>query len=353
MLMIDSLRERAEEFDALHFHIDLVHFPLFRSVAGRTLTTLHGRQDLGGLRAFYTRFSEMPLVAISDDQRKSLPYAKFMTTIHHGIPADLHRPSFEKGRYLAFLGRISPEKRPDRAIRIARAAGIPLKIAAKVDKVDEEYFRSEVFPLIDGSGVEFVGEINEQEKTKFLGEAAALLFPVDWPEPFGLVMIEAMACGTPVLAFRRGSIPEIIEDGVTGKIVDSEQEAVTALSEILSYDRSAVRRRFDERFTATRMAEDYVSTYRQLLSTRASDRQRRSPWLHRSGRNGGNGLIATLNKKPSPTLLPFTPTSTVDPDEIRVVNLSTKLRGDNLNTTRADENSTRVSAVDPEMSDIK
>ena len=353
MLMIDSLRERAEEFDVLHFHIDLVHFPLFRSVAGRTLTTLHGRQDLGGLRAFYTRFSEMPLVAISDDQRKSLPYAKFMTTIHHGIPADLHRPSFEKGRYLAFLGRISPEKRPDRAIRIARAAGIPLKIAAKVDKVDEEYFRSEVFPLIDGSGVEFVGEINEQEKTKFLGEAAALLFPVDWPEPFGLVMIEAMACGTPVLAFRRGSIPEIIEDGVTGKIVDSEQEAVTALSEILSYDRSAVRRRFDERFTATRMAEDYVSTYRQLLSTRASDRQGRSPWLHRSGRNGGNGLIATLNKKPSPTLLPFTPTSTVDPDEIRVVNLSTKLRGDNLNTTRADENSTRVSAVDPKMSDIK
>ena len=353
MLMIDSLRQRAEEFDALHFHIDLVHFPLFRSVAGRTLTTLHGRQDLGGLRAFYTRFSEMPLVAISDDQRKSLPYAKFMTTIHHGIPADLHRPSFEKGRYLAFLGRISPEKRPDRAIRIARAAGIPLKIAAKVDKVDEEYFRSEVFPLIDGSGVEFVGEINEQEKTKFLGEAAALLFPVDWPEPFGLVMIEAMACGTPVLAFRRGSIPEIIEDGVTGKIGDSEQEAVTALSEILSYDRSAVRRRFDERFTATRMAEDYVSTYRQLLSTRASDRQRRSPWLHRSGRNGGNGLIATLNKKPSPTLLPFTPTSTVDPDEIRVVNLSTKLRGDNLNTTRADENSTRVSAVDPKMSDIK
>ena len=210
----------------------------------------------------------MPLVSISDDQRKPLPHAKFMTTIHHGIPADLHRPSFGKGRYLAFLGRISPEKRPDRAIRIARAAGIPLKIAAKVDKVDQEYFRSEILPLIDGPGVDLIGEINEREKTKFLGEAAALLFPVDWPEPFGLVMIEAMACGTPVLAFRCGSIPEVIEDGVTGKVVDSEQEAVAALPELLSYDRRAVRQRFDERFTAARMAKDYVSTYRQLLRMR-------------------------------------------------------------------------------------
>jgi glycosyltransferase involved in cell wall biosynthesis len=202
MLMIDSVRERAEEFDVLHFHIDLFHFPLFRSLASRTLTTLHGRQDLGDLGTFYSRFPEMPLVSISDDQRKPLPDAKLLTTIHHGIPADLHRPSFEKGEYLAFLGRISPEKRPDRAIMIARAAGIPLKISAKVDKVDEEYFRSEVLPLIVGAGVEFVGEINEREKTKFLGDAAALLFLVDWPEPFGLVMIEAMACGTAVLAFR-------------------------------------------------------------------------------------------------------------------------------------------------------
>ena len=174
MLMIDNLRERAEEFDVLHFHIDLFHFPLFRSLASRTLTTLHGRQDLGDLGAFYSRFSEMPLVSISDDQRKALPNTKFMTTIHHGIPADLHRPLFGKGRYLAFLGRISPEKRPDRAIRIARAAGIPLKIAAKVDKVDEDYFRSEILPLIGGPAVEFIGEINEQEKTKFLGEAGAL-----------------------------------------------------------------------------------------------------------------------------------------------------------------------------------
>ena len=229
MLMIDSVRERAEEFDVLRFHINLFHFPLFRSLAGRTLTTLHGRQDLGDLGTFYSRLGEMPLVSISDDQRKPLPDAKFMTTIHHGLPADLHRPSFEKGSYLAFLGRISPEKRPDRAIRIARAAGMSLKIAAKVDKVDKDYFRDEILPLIDGQSVDFIGEINEREKTKFLGEAGALLFPVDWPEPFGLVMIEAMACGTPVLAFRCGPIPEVIEDGITGKAVDSEQEAVAAL----------------------------------------------------------------------------------------------------------------------------
>ena len=352
MLMIDSLRERAEEFDVLHFHIDLFHFPLFHSLAGRTLTTLHGRQDLGDLGAFYSRFSEMPLVAISDDQRKALPNTKFMTTIHHGIPADLHRPLFGKGRYLAFLGRISPDKRPDRAIRIARAAGIPLKIAAKVDKVDQEYFRSEILPLIDGPGVDLIGEINEREKTKFLGEAAALLFPVDWPEPFGLVMIEAMACGTPVLAFRCGSIPEVIEDGVTGKVVDSEQEAVAALPELLSYDRRAVRQRFDERFTAARMAKDYVSTYRQLLRMRTSNREWRSPWSGRLGLTGGNGLIATSNKKPRPTLLQTSANSKVDPNRIRVVDLSTKLRSRGLKTTRADEKVTRVSAVGREMPDI-
>ena len=257
MLMIDKVLERAEEFDVIHFHIDLFHFPLFRSQAARTLTTLHGRQDLGDLKPFYHRFGEMPLVSISGDQRKPLPHANFVATIYHGIPVGLHRPSFETGKYLAFLGRISPEKRPDRAIRIARAAGIPLKIAAKVDKVDEDYFRNDILPLIDGPDVEFIGEINELDKTKFLGEAAALLFPVDWPEPFGLAMIEAMACGTPVLAFRCGSVPEVIDDGATGKVVDSEEEAIAALPEILSYDRRAVRQRFEDRFTATRMAKDY------------------------------------------------------------------------------------------------
>jgi glycosyltransferase involved in cell wall biosynthesis len=284
MLMIDKVRERAEEFDVLHFHIDLFHFPLFRSLAAWTLTTLHGRQDLGDLKPFYGRFGEMPLVSISNDQRKPLLHANFVATIHHGVPAGLYRPSFEPGSYVAFLGRISPEKRPDRAIRIARAAGIPLKIAAKVDKVDEDYFRNDILPLIDGPGVEFIGEINEWEKTKFLGEAAALLFPVDWPEPFGLVMIEAMACGTPVLAFRCGSVPEVIECGVTGKVVDSEEEAVAALPAILSYDRRAVRHRFEERFTDAKMAKEYVSIYRRLLKTHMS-----GATVRKVGLNGGNG----------------------------------------------------------------
>jgi len=295
MLMIDKVRARAKEFDVFHFHIDFFHFPLFHSLAARTLTTLHGRLDLGDLKPFYSRFGEMPLVSISNDQRKSLPLANFVATIHHGIPADLHRPSFEKGSYLAFLGRISPEKRPDRAIRIARAAGIPLKIAAKVDKVDEDYFRNDILPLIDGPGVEFIGEINDREKTQFLGEAAALLFPVDWSEPFGLVMIEAMACGTPVLAFRCGSVPEIIEDGVTGKVVGSEEEAIGALPAILAHDRRAVRKRFEDRFTATRMAKDYVSTYRRLVNTRASGARPRQVDL-----NGGNGSTPVSGEKRLP-----------------------------------------------------
>jgi glycosyltransferase involved in cell wall biosynthesis len=300
MLMIDKVRERAEEFDVLHFHIDLFHFPLFRSLAARTLTTLHGRQDLGDLKPFYRRFGEMPLVSISNDQRKPLLHANFVATIHHGVPAGLHRPSFEQGSYVAFLGRISPEKRPDRAIRIARAAGIPLKIAAKIDKVDEDYFRNDILPLIDGPEVEFIGEINERDKTKFLGEAAALLFPVDWPEPFGLVMIEAIACGTPVLAFRCGSVPEVIEDGVTGKMVDSEEEAIAALPAVLSYDRRAVRQRFEERFTTARMAKDYVSSYRQLLKMRSSNGKMQSPHPRQLALNGGNGLARGSIEKPSP-----------------------------------------------------
>jgi glycosyltransferase involved in cell wall biosynthesis len=295
MLMIDKVRERAEDFDVLHFHIDMFHFPLFRSLAARTLTTLHGRLDLGDLKPFYHHFGEVPLVSISNDQRKPLPHANFVATVHHGIPDGLHRPSFEPGSYVAFLGRISPEKRPDRAIRIARAAGIPLKIAAKVDRVDEDYFRTEIVPLIDGPGVEFIGEINEREKTEFLGEAAALLFPVDWPEPFGLAMIEAMACGAPVLAFRCGSIPEVIEDGVTGKVVDSEEEAIAALPEILSYDRHAVRRRFEENFTATRMAKNYVVIYRNLSRTRTMNGEAQSAWPRHLNLKNGNGLPAHVD----------------------------------------------------------
>jgi glycosyltransferase involved in cell wall biosynthesis len=266
MLMLDRVRRLAEEFDILHFHIDQFHFPLFAQMADRTVTTLHGRQDLPDLKPLYLGFSEMPLVSISNDQRRPIAKANFAATVHHGIPTSLHTPTYNpRGGYLAFLGRISPEKRVDRAIRIARTLGIPLKIAAKVDKVDEVYFREEIAPLLGDPGVEFIGEIDERSKTKFLGEARALLFPIDWPEPFGLVMIEAMACGTPVLAFRQGSVSEVIDQGVTGAIVDTVDEAVMMLPRVMELDRRAVRRRFEERFSSTRMATDYVAVYRSLL----------------------------------------------------------------------------------------
>jgi glycosyltransferase involved in cell wall biosynthesis len=274
MLMLDRVRELAEKFDILHFHIDQFHFPLFARMAGRTVTTLHGRQDLPDLKPLYAGFCEMPLVSISDAQRKPVPKANFVATIHHGIPTNLHAPVYNpRGGYVAFLGRISPEKRPDRAIRIARMLGVRLKIAAKVDKVDEAYFREQIAPLLVGSDVEFIGEINERSKTEFLGEAQALLFPIDWPEPFGLVMIEAMACGTPILAFRQGSVSEIIDQGVTGAIVDTMDEAVMMLPRVMALDRRAVWRRFEQRFSSVRMAEDYVAVYRSLL-----ERQSTSEW---------------------------------------------------------------------------
>jgi len=266
MLQLDRVRRHADEFDILHFHIDQFHFPLFRDMADRTVTTLHGRQDLPDLKPLYVGFCDMPLVSISDAQRQPIAHANFIATIHHGIPKNLHTPTYNaRGGYVAFIGRISPEKRPDRAIRLARTLGIPLKIAAKVDKADEAYFREKISPLLDGSGVEFIGEINEREKTRFLGDAQALLFPIDWPEPFGLSLIEAMACGTPVLAFRRGSVPEVVDDGLTGIIVDSMDEAIRMLPRVIALDRHAVRRRFEERFSAERMAKDYVVAYRSLL----------------------------------------------------------------------------------------
>ena len=264
MLMLDRVREYAEDFDILHFHIDQFHFPLFRPIAQRTVTTLHGRQDLHDLKPLYVGFSDMPLVSISNAQRKPIPNANFVGTVYHGIPS--LRPTYQPaGDYLAFLGRISPEKRPDRAIRIARSLDIPLRIAAKVDKVDEVYFREKIEPLLDQPGVKFIGEIDERAKSEFLGNARALLFPVDWPEPFGLSMIEAMACGTPVLAFGCGSVPEIIDHGVTGLIVGAMDEAIRMLPQVLALDRRAVRQRFDQRFSAARMAKDYVHVYRSLL----------------------------------------------------------------------------------------
>jgi glycosyltransferase involved in cell wall biosynthesis len=266
MLMLDRVRASAVNFDILHFHIDFFPFPIFRHLAPRTVTTLHGRLDLPDLPAFYLGFDDMPVVSISAAQRTHLPRANYVKTIYHGLPFDLHAPTYDpRGGYVAFLGRISPEKGVDRAIAIAQRFGVPLKIAAKVDKVDRQYFRDVVEPLLSAPGVELVGEINERQKTAFLGEAKAVLFPIDWPEPFGIVMIEAMACGTPVLAFRRGSVPEIIDDGVTGVIVDNVEEAVAALPRVLSLDRRRVRQAFERRFGADRMARDYVNLYRSML----------------------------------------------------------------------------------------
>jgi glycosyltransferase involved in cell wall biosynthesis len=266
MLMLDKVRSHAAEFDVLHFHIDHFHFPVFRHQPIPALTTLHGRQDLRDSLPFYAGFSDMPLVSISDAQRTPLPHANFVATVHHGLPRDLHEASYQpKGGYLAFIGRISPEKNPVDAIRIAESLGLPLKIAAKVDRVDEAYFREVVEPLLSTPGVEFIGEIAEREKGDFLRDALALVFPINWPEPFGLVMIEAMACGTPVLAYRAGSVAEVIEHGVTGLIVDNIDQARVSLVQAISMDRRKVRRRFEERFTARRMANDYVRIYRNLV----------------------------------------------------------------------------------------
>jgi glycosyltransferase involved in cell wall biosynthesis len=265
MLMLDRVRECAGDFDILHFHIDQLHFPLFRPLAGCTVTTLHGRQDLPDLQPLYFGFSEMPLVSISDSQRAPIHSANFAATVYHGLPLNLLRPTFNpRGGYLAFLGRISPEKGVDRAIKVAQALGIPLKIAAKVDRVDEAYFRDQIAPLLKEPGVQFIGEINEREKTDFLGQALALMFLIDWPEPFGLSMIEAMACGTPVLAFRRGSVEEVVDHGVTGHIVDSIEDAILTLPRVVALNRRTVRRRFEDRFTSRRMAKDYLRVYRSL-----------------------------------------------------------------------------------------
>jgi glycosyltransferase involved in cell wall biosynthesis len=252
-------------------HIDYLHAPLVRDFVDRTVTTHHGRLDLPDIAPFYSVFCELPLVAISEDQRSYLRQANWIGTVHHGLPRDL-LPLEAKPRsgYLAFLGRISPEKAPDRAIQIAAKAGMPLKIAAKVDRVDEAYWNEHVRPMVKAHpNVEFIGEINEQDKARFLGEAAALLFPVNWPEPFGLVMIEAMACGTPTIAFRRGSVSEILEEGTSGFIVDTMEQAAMAVQRIPNLDRTKVRASFERRFTVERMAHDYLKIYRELTAVAA------------------------------------------------------------------------------------
>ncbi|MBV9250935.1 MAG: glycosyltransferase family 4 protein [Acetobacteraceae bacterium] len=266
MLMLEQVARRADEFDVLHCHLDYWPFSLFTRIGVPFLTTLHGRLDLPELAPMYAAFDRVPLVSISDAQRAPLPDANFVATIHHGLPEDLLTPCQVKPSYLAFLGRIAPDKRPDRAIRIATATGVPLKLAAKVDPADQEYYETSIRPLIDSPSIDLIGEIGDARKAHFLSGAKALLMPIDWPEPFGLVMIEAMACGTPVIAWNCGSVPEIIEQGVTGFIVESEAEACAAVREIGRLSRAVIRERFEERFTARRMADDYLVLYRRLAA---------------------------------------------------------------------------------------
>lgn len=270
--MMDKVRLRAKEFDVVHFHTDLLHFPLVHNLE-RTITTLHGRLDLPDLRPFFAAFPGVPLVSISRSQRRHLPKRlNWVGNVYHGLPRDLlsfkANPSND---YLAFLGRISPEKRPDRAIEIAGRAGVPLKMAAKVDKADQAYWDDVISPMIRSNpNVEFVGEINDQEKADFLGNAIALLFPIDWPEPFGLVTIEAMACGTPIVAFRAGSVPEVIEDGLTGFVVCDVAEAVEAVLRLDTLDRKQARTVFEHRFTVERMAQAYSAIYQSLPAVRTN-----------------------------------------------------------------------------------
>jgi len=268
LVMLAEVRRRAAQFDVLHFHIDLLHFPIFHDLAAHTITTLHGRADLPDLPPLYRYFPQFPLASISDDQRRPLHSANWIGTVYHGLPSDLLEfTAAPRGGYLAFLGRMSPEKRPDRAVEIARRTGLPLRMAAKVDNADREYFEHTVAPLLDDPLVEFIGEIGEAEKSAFLGNARALLFPIDWPEPFGLVIIEAMACGTPVIAYPCGSVPEVVEDGVTGFIVESIEDAVRAVERLDELDRRTIRAVFEREFSATRMSRDYEALYAKVART--------------------------------------------------------------------------------------
>jgi glycosyltransferase involved in cell wall biosynthesis len=281
MLMLQERSLGAEgDFDVIHSHLDFLGFPLARRNPRPVVTTLHGRLDLPELQPVFREYSEMPLVSISDAQRRPLPWANWQATIHHGLPAHLYTYHSQPQGYLAFLGRISPEKRPDHAIEVAKRTGLPLRIAAKVDPADLQYYRSEIEPLLDHPLIEFIGEISDAEKNEFVGNALALVCPYDWPEPFGLVLIEALACGTPVLAYRRGSIPEIIEHGVTGFVSDNLSDMVAAVERLGEIDRHRCRAAFDQRFTADRMARDYVALYERIIEERVAVT---SPKIHALG----------------------------------------------------------------------
>src|SRR5262249_42980241 len=270
-IALDQMVDLAAEFDIVHFHSDYLHFALSRALNLPSLTTLHGRLDLPDLQPLYRRFSLAPVISISYAQRKPLPRANWIGNVYHGFPANLYQPRKEQGDYLAFLGRICPEKGPDRAIEIAIRSGMDLKIAAKVDRVDRVYFEQKIKPMLSHPRVEFIGEISDREKGDFLGNAYALLFPVDWPEPFGLAMIEAMACGTPTIAFRRGSVPEVMCDGVTGFIVDDLDAAIASVPRVPEIDRAGCRLAFEKRFTVDRMAADYVELYKRRLGALSGD----------------------------------------------------------------------------------
>ena len=290
VIQLEKVRKRAGDFEIMHFHTEFVHFPILPGLAAPAVTTMHGRLDLPSYPALFSEFPEAALVSVSDDQRKPLP-ARWIATVPHGLPSDLYTFSPDgAGGYLAFLGRISPEKRLDRAIEIAERAGATLKIAAKVDKVDAAYFEAVIRPLLHKPGIEYIGEISDREKQAFLSGAMALLFPIDWPEPFGIVQIEAMACGTPVIAWRRGSVPEVIDHGVTGFIVDRIEEAVAAVDKVSSLSRKAVRRGFERRFSIERVARDYIRVYESfraepiLLPRSGPPQPRRLPSYERVGR---------------------------------------------------------------------
>jgi glycosyltransferase involved in cell wall biosynthesis len=270
VLLVERVLRDARRYDVVHFHCDYIHYPASRRAVPSHVTTLHGRLDLPELQSLYREFEEIPVVSISNAQRAPIELANWQATVYHGLPPESLRFRPAPGGYLAFLGRISPDKRADRAIEIARAAGMPLKIAAKVDPADREYFEAEIEPLLEADHVEFVGEISEEEKSEFLGGARALVFPIDWPEPFGLVMIEALACGTPVVAYRHGSVPEVIENGVNGFVVEDRESAVAAVRRIGEISRESCRRIFEERFSAARMARDYVRVYERLAGRAAA-----------------------------------------------------------------------------------
>ena len=267
MMMLEQVYRRAGDFDFLHFHLDYYPFSLFSRQATPFITTLHGRLDLPEHQPVFEVFSSLPVVSISNSQRRPLPQANWVRTVHHGLPADLLEPRPIKPSYFAFLGRVAPEKGLDRAIRIAEHCGVPLKVAAKIDPVDQTYYEEQIRPMIQSVRVEYIGEINDREKSAFLSGAVALLVPINWPEPFGLVMIEAMACGTPVIAFNRGSVPEVIDDGVTGFIVEDINGAIGAVDRLGHLSREKIRQRFEERFTARRMAQDYLAAYRSMMDS--------------------------------------------------------------------------------------